>query len=383
VSGAPAVTTAKIERFIREHAPATPFLVVDLDVVEQQYLALRAQLATAEIFYAVKANPAPEIISRLIGLGSSFDVASPSEVELLLSLGADPARLSYGNTIKKRRDIAFAYQRGVDLFAFDSEGELDKLVAVAPDARVFCRLLVSNSGAEWPLSRKFGCEPEMAKALLRQARDRGLTPYGLAFHVGSQQRCVEQWDTAVEICARIFRELEADGIELAMLDVGGGLPARYDSGVAGVGAYTDAISESLHRHFGNRLPRTIVEPGRYLVGDAGVLQSEVVLVSRKSYDDDTRWVYLDVGRFGGLAETEGEMIRYPITTSRDGGDDGPVVIAGPTCDSVDILYERAGYRLPLDLAPGDTVRFHATGAYTTTYSSVGFNGFDPLPAYYV
>jgi len=377
------VTTAKIERFIREHAPATPFLVVDLDVVEQQYLELRAQLATAEIFYAVKANPAPEIISRLIGLGSSFDVASPSEVELLLSLGADPARLSYGNTIKKRRDIAFAYQRGVDLFAFDSEGELDKLVAVAPDARVFCRLLVSNSGAEWPLSRKFGCEPEMAKALLRQARDRGLTPYGLAFHVGSQQRCVEQWDTAVEICARIFRELEADGIELAMLDVGGGLPARYDSGVAGVGAYTDAISESLQRHFGNRPPRTIVEPGRYLVGDAGVLQSEVVLVSRKSYDDDTRWVYLDVGRFGGLAETEGEMIRYPITTSRDGGDDGPVVIAGPTCDSVDILYERAGYRLPLDLAPGDTVRFHATGAYTTTYSSVGFNGFDPLPAYYV
>lgn len=377
------MTTAKIDRFIREEAPATPYLVVDLDVVERQYRELRAHLVSAEIYYAVKANPAPEVLSRLIALDSGFDVASPKEVELLLSLGAAPDRLSYGNTIKKQRDIAYAYERGVDLFAFDSEGELDKLAAVAPGARVFCRLLVSNGGADWPLSRKFGCEPEMAKNLLRQARDRGLVPYGLAFHVGSQQRCPEQWDRAVEICARIFEELETEGIELAMLDVGGGLPARYDSSVAGVDAYTDAIAESMQRHFGNRLPRTIVEPGRYMVADAGVLETEVVLVSRKSYEDDVRWVYLDVGRFGGLAETEGEMIRYPVTTGRDGGEAGPVILAGPTCDSVDILYEKSDYRLPLNLQAGDKVRFLSTGAYTTTYSSVGFNGFDPLAAYYI
>lgn len=377
------VITDKIDRFIRDNTLPTPYLVVDLDVVEQQYLDLRAQLATAEIYYAVKANPAPEIISRLLSLGSNFDVASPKEIELVLSLGADPASLSYGNTIKKQRDIAFAFDRGVDLFAFDSEAELEKLAAVAPGARVFCRLLVSNSGAEWPLSRKFGCEPDMAKDLLRRGRDLGLVPYGLAFHVGSQQRRLDQWDRAVEICAQIFGELEAEGIELAMLDVGGGLPARYDDGVAGVSAYGQAINDALTRHFGNRLPRTVVEPGRYLVGDAGVLQSEVVLVSRKSYDDDVRWVYLDVGRFSGLAETEGEMIRYPIRTSRDGGPAGPVAIAGPTCDSVDILYEKADYHLPLDLAPGDTVQFLSAGAYTTTYSSVGFNGFDPLTSYYI
>lgn len=377
------MTTQKIDRFIREQSLPTPYLVVDLDVVEQKYLELQTHLATAEIYYAVKANPAQPILERLLTLGSCFDVASPNEIDLVLSLGADPEKLSYGNTIKKQRDIEYAFARGVDLFAFDSAAELDKLAAVAPGSRVFCRLLVNNQGAEWPLSRKFGCEPAMAADLLRRARDLGLVPYGLAFHVGSQQRQLEQWDKAVEIAAGIFRELEAEGIDLVMLDIGGGLPARYDETVAGVDAYGREIDAAMVRHFGNRLPRTVVEPGRYLVGDAGVLEAEVVLISKKTYEDDVRWVYLDVGRFNGLAETEGEMIRYPVRTERDGGETGPVVLAGPTCDSVDIIYEKSGYRLPLDLKIGDRVRFHSTGAYTTTYSSVGFNGFDPLPAYYI
>ena len=139
---------------------------------------------------------------------------------------------------------------------------------------------------------------------------------------------------------------------------------------------------AMTRHFGNHLPEIILEPGRFIVGDAGVVQSEVVLVTRKG-DDPVRWVYLDIGRFGGLAETEGEAIKYNIATPHDGGPTGPVNIAGPTCDGADILYERSHYRLPLDLATGDMVTLESTGAYVTTYASQRFNGFAPLTEHYV
>jgi ornithine decarboxylase len=183
--------------------------------------------------------------------------------------------------------------------------------------------------------------------------------------------------------AEIFRDLEERGVELSMLNIGGGFPARYDGSIQGFAAYAGAIDRALARHFGNRLPQTLAEPGRFLVGDAGILQAEVVLISRKSQTEPKRWVYLDIGRFGGLAETMGEAIQYPLRTPHDGGPSGPAILAGPTCDSVDILYRREGYELPLDLAIGDRVRFLSAGAYTTTYATVGFNGFDPLPAYYI
>ncbi len=373
----------KICRFIAERNPPTPFLVVDLDVVAERFAEMRRQMPGVEIFYAVKANPAPEIIALLVELGASFDVASPAEVDLVLRHGAAPTRLSYGNTIKKQRDIAHAYERGVELFAFDSAAELDKLAQAAPGAKVFCRLLVANDGARWPLARKFGCDGAMAEELLAVAAAKGLQPRGLAFHVGSQQCDPAQWDDALAQAATIFRNLENRGVELSMLNIGGGFPARYTEDVAQIGDYAAVIARSMARHFGNRLPRTLAEPGRYLVGDAGLLEAEVVLISRKSSADPVRWIYLDIGRFGGLAETEGEAIDYALQTPHDGKASGPAVLAGPTCDSVDILYQRDGYEMPLDLAIGDRVRFLSTRAYTTTYATVGFNGFDPLPAYYI
>jgi ornithine decarboxylase len=135
---------------------------------------------------------------------------------------------------------------------------------------------------------------------------------------------------------------------------------------------------AITRHFGNDLPSLIVEPGRSMVGDAGIIQSEVILVSRKGYQDEERWVYLDIGKFGGLAETMDEAIKYRIETSKDGGPAGRVVLAGPTCDEVDVLYKNTRYDLPLALEPGDKVWFHSAGAYTSTYCSVGFNGLPPL-----
>ncbi|WP_366940667.1 type III PLP-dependent enzyme [uncultured Rhodospira sp.] len=375
--------TRKIAAFLDQH-PATPCLVVDLDVVEANYHALRAALPEAEVFYAVKANPAPPLVARLVGLGACFDTASVPEIDLCLALGADPADLSYGNTIKKAADIAAAHARGVSLFAFDAEEELRKIAAHAPGARVFCRLLTDNAGAEWPLSRKFGCSPAMAHDLMRLAARLGLEPVGLSFHVGSQQTDPSQWDHALEPVARLFNDLRADGLAPSMVNLGGGLPTRYTRPVPEVAAYGARIRDAVARLF-DTPPRLIVEPGRGLVGDAGVLETEVVLVARKDASEERRWVYLDAGRFNGLAETEGEAIRYPIATAHatDDEPDGPVVLAGPTCDSVDVLYDRAGVRLPLSLKAGDRLRLLSTGAYTTTYSTVGFNGFAPLAAHYV
>ncbi len=380
--------TDKINRFLNEKRPQTPCLVVDLDVVRERYASLREALPLAQIFYAVKANPAPEIISLLIKLGASFDVASRFEADLCLDLGADPARISYGNTIKKASDIAYAYGRGIRQFTFDAEAELEKLAKHAPGSRVVARIFVPNGGAEWPLSRKFGCAPDMARDLLLAAEQKGLKAYGIAFHVGSQQTKPEAWDKAVGLAAQVFKELDEQGIDLDLINLGGGLPARYRDPVNDVSEYGRQVMHAMTRHFGNYLPEMMIEPGRYLVADAGILQSEVVLIARKTYDDPTRWVYLDIGRFGGLAETEGEAIRYPLRTDAGSGADalketGPVVLAGPTCDSADILYEKSGYEMPLDLEVGDKVQICSTGAYTTTYASVGFNGFPPLTSYYI
>ncbi len=374
--------TAKIARFFEEQRPQTPCLVVDLDVVEDNYHALTTALPDARVFYAVKANPAPEILRLLTALGSCFDTASVPEIEMVMAAGCTADRISYGNTIKKEADIARAYALGVRLYAFDSEAELEKIARAAPGARVFCRILTSGEGAEWPLSRKFGCDIDMARELLLKADRMGVEPWGVSFHVGSQQKDLTQWDIAIEQVAQLFRDLDRQGVDLGMINLGGGFPTRYRTDVPETEAYGEAIFKALRRHFGNHLPETIVEPGRGMVGNAGIIESEVVLISRKSANDPKRWVYLDIGKFGGLAETMDEAIQYPIETPAD---DDPeresVVLAGPTCDSADVLYEKADYRLPLSLKVGDRVRIRATGAYTTTYSAVAFNGFAPLQSY--
>jgi ornithine decarboxylase len=203
-------------------------------------------------------------------------------------------------------------------------------------------------------------------------------PYGVSFHVGSQQTDLAQFDKAIAAAAALFAELAKRGVKLAMLNVGGGFPSRYHRDVPPIIAYGHAIRTSLKRHFGRETPELIVEPGRFIVGDAGVIVSEVVLVAHKGGADDRRWVYLDVGKFHGLAETMDEAIKYRLITPHDGGETVPVVLAGPTCDSADILYEKTDYRLPAALKAGDRVMILSTGAYTTTYSSIAFNGMPPL-----
>jgi ornithine decarboxylase len=375
--------TARIREFLKHRSDAGPCLVVDRDVVRENYLAFAKALPDTKVFYAVKANPAPEILQLLAELGACFDVASVSETEAVLAAGATPERISYGNTIKKESEIATAYKLGITLFAVDCEAEVEKVARAAPGSRVICRIHCDGTGSEWPLSRKFGCEPEFAPDILELAHRRGLTAYGISFHVGSQQHNVEAWDRALASTAAIFRTCTERGINLAMVNLGGGFPARYVRKTPKLESYGKAIFRALRRHFGNRIPETIVEPGRGLVGNAGVIEAEVVLIAKRSPEDETRWVYLDIGKFHGLAETIDESIRYPIRTAKDRDEMAPCIVAGPTCDSVDVLYEKNPYPLPVSLAIGDKVLIEATGAYTTTYSSVGFNGYPPLRQYVI
>jgi ornithine decarboxylase len=381
--------TERIREFLRNRREDGPCLVVDLEVVRDNYTKFARALPDTRVFYAVKANPEPAVLKLLAELGSCFDTASVVEIGLALEAGATPDRISFGNTIKKERDIVRALELGVRLFAVDCEAEVEKIARAAAaigaeDVKVFCRILCDCEGAEWPLSRKFGCVPAMAVDVLEHAHRLGLRAYGVSFHVGSQQRNTESWDVALASASAIFRECAERGIHLSMVNLGGGFPTKYLKSVPAVEAYGESIFRALSKHFGNRLPETIIEPGRGMVGNAGVIESEVVLISKKSRDEDeVRWVYLDIGKFGGLAETMDESIRYPIVTEHDDDRKVPCVLAGPTCDSADVLYEREPYWLPFSLEIGDKVLIEGTGAYTTTYSAVAFNGFPPLKTHVI
>ncbi|WP_019221837.1 type III PLP-dependent enzyme [Bartonella senegalensis] len=377
------MATQRILDFLAKHRFEGPCLVVDLDIVRENYLNFEKALPQSRIFYAIKANPAPEILSLLASLGSSFDAASVAEIEMALKAGATPDRISFGNTIKKERDIARAYALGISLYAVDCVEEVEKIARAAPGVRVFCRVLTDGKGAEWPLSRKFGCVPAMAVDVLRRAHQLGLQAYGVSFHVGSQQTDLRAWDRALSDAATVFRHLEHEGISLKLVNMGGGFPTRYLKDVPTTQAYGTVVFDSLKKYFGNRIPETIIEPGRGMVGNAGVIRTEVVLISKKADNDNVRWVYLDVGKFNGLTETMDEAIRYPIETPHDDQAMEPCILAGPTCDSADVLYEKTPYLLPLSLTVGDALLIHGTGAYTATYASVAFNGFEPLPSYVI
>jgi ornithine decarboxylase len=373
--------TPKVAAFLESSALATPCLVLDLDRVAENYAALRSALPVAKIYYAVKANPAAPVLRLLAGLGSCFDAASIQEIEECLAAGAPAAAISFGNTVKKPSAIAAAHAHGVPLYAFDSIEELRKIAAHAPGAKVYCRIAVNNVGAEWPLAKKFGTTLSRAKELMLAAPIMGLVPHGLSFHVGSQQTATQAYELAIAEVAMLFTDLKANGIELKMLNLGGGFPVRYRDDVPETDIFGNAIMNAMLEAFGNDLPEMLIEPGRAMVGDAGVVAAEVVLVCRRMEEDARRWVYLDIGRFGGLAETEGEAIRYRITGGT--GPMGPVVLAGPSCDGVDVLYEKTPYRLPVDLQAGERVLIHDAGAYVTTYASQNFNGFAPLAEHYL
>lgn len=361
----------------------TPNIFVNLDKIAGYYKQLTTTFPYGNVYYAVKANPGIPVIRLLNSMGSNFDIASRYELDRVLAQGVSPEKLSYGNTIKKAADVAYFYEKGVRMFATDSKEDLKNIGKYAPGSKIYVRILIENSStADWPLSRKFGCHPDMAYYLLVKAKEIGLVPYGISFHVGSQQRDIGQWNDAIAKTKYLFQSLEEEeDIKLEMINMGGGFPAHYLQPTNELNEYASEITRYLEDDF-EAIPRIIFEPGRSLAGDSGILTSEIVLVSRKNNTSLSRWVYLDCGKFNGLIETLDESIKYPLVTDKDGGKDGEVILAGPTCDSADIMYEDAKYKLPLDLKSGDKTYWLSTGAYTSSYASVGFNGFPPIKTYY-
>lgn len=371
----------KIKDFAQDKE--TPFLVVLLDKIKQRFKELKKNLPYAKIYYAVKANPATEIITMLDELGACFDVASVYELRKLLSLNISPDKISCGNTIKKSESIKEFYDAGVRLFATDSEMDLRNIALIAPGSKIFVRILAEGVlTADWPLSRKFGCQPDLALDLLMLAQKLGLDPYGVSFHVGSQQRDISAWDAAIAKVRYLFDGLQEEGITLKSINMGGGLPGSYLEKTNPQELYSSEITRFPQEDFGDEMPEIIIEPGRSLVADAGVIASEIILISRKSRTAMERWIFTDVGKFNGLMETLNESIKYPIYAEKNGPEE-KAILAGPTCDSVDTIYEDYMYELPLNLSAGDILYWLSCGAYTASYSSVEFNGFPPLKSYYI
>ncbi|MRH89673.1 type III PLP-dependent enzyme [Nocardia sp. SYP-A9097] len=353
----------------------SPCLVVDLNLVRANYRALHAALPTARIRFAVKASPLPEIIRLLDTEGAEFDVASVGEIELCLAQGVDPAVMCYGNPIKKAGHIATAYAAGVRRFAFDTEDDLQRIAEHAPGSEVECRFLASAPQSQTPFGNKFGCAPDEAAQLLVRAHDLGLRAGGPYFHVGSQQLDPLAWQIGIEQAGAIADALVAKNIPVSVVNIGGGLPISYADAAPGVDELGAVITAAATRHL-PEYTALIVEPGRALVGNTGVIHSEVVNV--RQAPDGRRWIYLDIGRYNGMAETENEYIAYRFQTDRDDDPVAEAVVAGPTCDGDDVLYQRTRVLLPTTLRAGDSVRILETGAYTASYSSVSFNGFPPL-----
>lgn len=374
---------ARLADWLDAKRPATPALALDLAAVAARYHRLAGGLPGARIHYAVKANPAPAILARLVREGAAFDAASVQEIRDCLAAGAPVSAISYGSTMKKAADIAFAHSLGVTLYAVDCEEEVRKIAAHAPGASIFVRLFVDNDGAEWPLTRKFGCGAGEALRLMRLAPQLGLDPAGLSFHVGSQQHAPAQYHYAIQRAATLYRELQGEGLPVRLLNLGGGFPARYREPVASLEETCAAIEAALATAFGAARPDILIEPGRGLVAEAAVIETEIVLATVR--EDGTRWLYLDIGRFNGLFEVEGDAIRFafePADPAHLASPTGPVILAGPTCDSCDQLYFRTEYHLPLSLQAGDRLRIASAGAYTSACAS-HFNGFAPPTEHFI
>jgi len=351
-----------------EQGYTKPFLLIDPDIIRGKYRRFCEAMPRVRAHYAVKANPDPRVVQVLINEGSGFEIASPAELDLLISKGVDPSQVHYSNPVKARQYIEYAASKGVEWFALDSVDELRKIHSAAPGAKLYLRIDTPNIGSDWPLSGKFGVQLREVDEILDAAAMLGADLCGVTFHVGSQCRNAENWRVAIDRAKRIFRTMRLKGLTPTMLNIGGGFPVRLTKPIPSVEVISDVVNAALADLDENI--RVMAEPGRYLVSDSAYFVCRVIGIARRG---DQRWVYLDSGMFGGLLESA-QGLHYPLEADRSGRL-VPWHVAGPTCDSVDVLLQ--DHLLPADLQDDDFIYVRNAGAYTTAYASE-FNGF-PLP----
>jgi ornithine decarboxylase len=354
----------------------TPYLLMDLDRVERAYVTMSQSLGVDAIHYAMKCNPDPHVLETLHALGCRFEVASHPELEQLTAIGVDASDVLCSNPVKPADHIRLAHLAGCWRFAADSGVELTKIAEDAPGSAVYIRLRrpgKASSGV--PSEGKFGVDVRQATALLCQARELGLRPYGLTFHVGSQMTRPSAWAEAIAKLARALGDLHRLGIRLELLDIGGGFPVRYDGDRPDPREYGAQIRRALDRL--PYRPFVVAEPGRALVAEAGVLVATVIGTAVRA---GRTWVHLDVGAFNGMMEAleTRNTLRYPVSDSRRDAASVRCHLTGPTCDSQDTIL----FDVPVSagLSPGSRVYIGSAGAYTTAYAS-RFNGFDAPMTY--
>jgi ornithine decarboxylase len=358
----------RLKQYLLKHGYKRPLLLVDLAIVRDKTRRFRAAIPRARPHFAVKSNPDPRVLKVLMQEGAGFEIASIAELDLLLSIGVPVGEIFYSNPMKSRAYLEYAKAKGVEWFVVDSVEEIRKVQSVKADAKLYLRIDAPNIGSDWPLAGKFGAHMNDIPELIQAAVECKADLAGVTFHVGSQCLNPENWRVGMERTRKVFAAMRTAGMNPRLLNLGGGYPVRHVKPIPSIETIAEVINKEL-RHFGPEI-QVIAEPGRYLVSDAGYFICRVVGTATRN---GQHWMYWDAGVFGGIIETT-EGLRYTIYTERDGE---PVAwnVAGPTCDSVDVVMRDE--LLPADLQEGDFIFIKNAGAYTTAYAS-NFNGF-PLP----
>jgi ornithine decarboxylase len=358
-------TWDKVINYIAMSDEQPPYLLIDKELIKEKVSLIGKNIRNARVFYAVKANPDIEILRLLNTFGIGFEIASEGELRMLASLGVEPGRIITSNPMKTFRFLEEAVDYGIRYFAYDSDAEVEKLMKYAPGSNVYVRLTVPNEGSEWPLSKKYGVELEDAVRLLLLAKEKGLKPVGITFHVGSQCNNVYNWNSAIEKARELWDLAEAGGVKLKVLNIGGGYPITYTKKVVDIETIENKIDKVLRQKFPDDV-EIFIEPGRAVVGDAGVFVATVI---GKAARGDENWLYIDVGVFNGLMESVGGIKYHYIVGSRNESKKWTVV--GPSCDSFDVIDRDV--ELP-DPEVGNRILIPSSGAYTISYASE-FNGF--------
>ncbi|MDP3049462.1 MAG: type III PLP-dependent enzyme [Thermodesulfovibrionales bacterium] len=361
-------TLFKALKYLDRKNIETPFLLMDREKVKEKASLIGQNIRNSTVFYAVKANPDIEVIKLADKLGMGFEIAAEGELKLLSSIGVEPERIISSNPVKTFKFLKMAASYGISYFAYDSEGEVDKMAKLLPGCNVYVRLSVPNEGSEWPLSKKFGVEIDKAAELLFYARKKGLNPVGVTFHVGSQCTNIYNWNAALDKAKALWDIAERKGIKLSLLNIGGGYPIKYTKNVVDV----EAIEKNADRLIREKFPRDVkilIEPGRAVVGDAGIFVTSVI---GKANRGDDNWLYIDVGVFNGLMESVGGITySYIVETSRQTRYKRKWTVAGPSCDSFDVIDKNVNLPEP---EIGGLMLVLSSGAYTISYASE-FNGF--------
>ncbi len=376
-------TPAALSNLINEGTPSqshrvTPYIVTDLDKITANLSSFHKYLPKVGVYYAIKANRDLPVLRIIDSQVEGFDIASLGELNLLLKIGVDPARIFYSNPVKIPHHIKSAFKLGVRYFAFDSVNEISKLAKYAPGSNVYLRLKVSDYGSKFPLSKKFGLDALYAADYCSLAQEAGLNVMGITFHVGSQSENLQVWKTAIELVGKTITTLEARGINIEMVDLGGGFPSDYGEPVPALQDIAAIIKQAQADYLPAGI-KLMAEPGRYVVANSSTMVTSVI---GREHRSGTDWLYLDVGTFQGLIEPlEMPGWKYPIWSDRRAeGTYKSFILTGPTCDAYDTIG--ADYALPSDLTVGDRLYIGSVGAYTSVYAS-RFNGFLPPRTYYV